>query len=54
MLYVFIPVGLIFVFLLYSMYLVVIRKDYKTFKSVFYPGIFFILLWIGIYYILID
>jgi len=52
MLYILIPVGLIVVFIGYSLYLLVI-KDFPRFKSVFYPGAVFVGLWIGIYYLLL-
>lgn len=48
--YPFLPIGLIAVFFVYIAYLLFVKKDIKKFKTVFYPGMFFIALWAIIYY----
>ncbi len=50
MLYPLLPIGLIAVFIVYIAYLLFVKKDIKKFKTVLYPGIFFIALWGIIYY----
>jgi len=52
MTYVFIPIGLIIVFIIYVLYLLFIRKDLKKVKTVLYPGLVFIAIWVAIYYFL--
>lgn len=49
MTYPFIPIGLIITFIVYVSYLLFIKKDLKRLKTVLYPGLFFIAVWIGIY-----
>lgn len=49
MVYSFIPFGLIVVFFGYIIYLLLIKKDIKMFKTVLYPGLFFIAIWAVIY-----
>ncbi|HPF10874.1 MAG TPA: hypothetical protein PLP62_05440 [Flavobacteriaceae bacterium] len=49
-----ISIGLTAVFVVVLLYLLVIKKDLKTFKSVLYPGLFFIGVWILIYYALLH
>ncbi len=53
MIYPFIPIGLIAVFAVVILYLLIIKKDMKKVKSVLYPGLFFIGIWIVIYYFLL-
>ncbi len=54
MTYLFIPFGLIAVFLIYILYLIIFRKDRKQLKSALYPGLFFIAIWVGVYYFLLK
>jgi FtsH-binding integral membrane protein len=54
MTYPFIPIGLIAVFIVYVVYLLLIKKDLKQLRSVIYPGLFFIAIWAVIYYILLT
>ncbi|TDS53829.1 hypothetical protein C8P70_12726 [Myroides indicus] len=49
MLYPFISVGLVVVFVLYTLYVLLVKKDMKKFKTIFYPGLFFIAVWGAIY-----
>lgn len=51
MTYPFIPIGLIAVFVVVILYLLIIKKDMKLFKTVLYPGLFFIVIW-GVIYLL--
>ena len=53
MMYPFIPIGLIAVFIVYVLYLLIIKKDIKKLKTVLYPGLFFIAIWAVIYYFLL-
>ena len=50
MTYPLIPIGLIAVFVVAVLYLLIIKKDMKKVKSVLYPGLFFIGIWVVIYY----
>lgn len=52
--YPFIPAGLIAVFIIYVLYLLLIKKDTRKFKAVLYPGVFFIAVWGVIYYFLLK
>lgn len=54
MTYPFIAVGLIAVFIAYILYLLLIKKDFKTFRSVIYPGLLFIVIWGIIFYFLLK
>ncbi len=55
MLYPFITVGLTAVFVLYVLYLGLIRKNLKAkMKTVVYPGLFFIATWTVIYILLLK
>ncbi len=54
MTYPFIPIGLIAVFIVYILYLLIIKKDIKKLKSVLYPGLFFIVIWAVIYFFLLK
>ncbi len=47
-----IPLILIALFLGYVVYLVVRKKDAKTIKSILYPGLFFIGVWIPLFFFL--
>ena len=53
MMYPFIPIGLTAVFIVYVLYLLIIKKDIKKLKTVLYPGLFFIAIWAVIYYFLL-
>lgn len=53
MTYPFITVGLIAVFLVYVLYLLLIKKDNKRLKATLFPGLFFIVAWLIIYYFLL-
>jgi hypothetical protein len=50
MTYPFIPIGLIALFIAYVLYLLLIKKDRKRLKTVLYPGLSFIAIWVVIYY----
>ena len=52
MTYPFIPIIFIAVFLVYILYLLIIKKDVKLFKTVFSVGIFFIATWVVLYFFL--
>lgn len=54
MTYPFIPIGLIAIFIVYVLYLLLIKKDIKKLKSILYPGLFFIAIWVVIYYFLLK
>jgi len=54
MTYPFIPLGILCVFIVYVLYLLLIKKDIKRFKAVFYPVLFFIVIWGVIYYFLLK
>lgn len=53
MTYPFIPIGLIAVFVGVILYLLIFNRDMKKVKAVLYPGLFFIAVWIGIYFLLL-
>ncbi len=46
----FIPIGLIAIFIIYILYLVIIKQDIKRAKLFLYPGLFFIAVWAVIYF----
>lgn len=50
----YIPIIVIALFVIYALYILLIKKDSKRFKAVFYPGVFFIAIWIVIYYFLLK
>jgi hypothetical protein len=52
--YPFIPLILIPIFIGYVLYLLLVKKDTKKFRSVIVPGLFFIALWVVIYYFLLK
>jgi hypothetical protein len=54
MTYPFIPIGLIAVLVIYILYLLLIKKDKKKVKTVLYPSLFFIGIWIVIYYFILK
>ena len=54
MTYPFIPIGLIAIFIVYVLYLLLIKKDIKKLKSNLNPGLFFIAIWVVIYYFLLK
>ena len=45
-----IPIGLAAIFIIYVLYLLIIRKDIKKLNTVLYPGLFFIAIWAIMYY----
>ena len=49
MTYPFIAIGLTAVFIVYILYLLLIKKDIKKFKAVLLPGLVFIAIWAIIY-----
>ncbi|HUH34546.1 MAG TPA: hypothetical protein VL022_01815 [Moheibacter sp.] len=51
MIYSIIPIVFIAVFVLYALYLILIKKDGAKFKSILVPGLVFIALWGLIYYL---
>lgn len=55
MFYPYIPIGLFFVFLVYVLYLILIKKNFRAkFRSEIIPGILFFVLWGCIYYFLMK
>jgi len=55
MTYAFIPLGLIAIFVLYVLYLAIIKKNIKSkMQTVVLPCLFFIAIWGGIYYFLLK
>jgi len=54
MTYPFAPIGLIAIFIVYVLYLLLIKKDIKTLKSILYPGLSFVAIWGVIYYFLLK
>lgn len=55
MTYVFIPLGLIVVFIFYILYLAFVKKNLRAnIKTVLLPGLFFIAMWSIIYYLLLK
>jgi hypothetical protein len=50
MTYPFIAIGLTAVFIVYTLYLLLIKKDIKKFKTVLLPGLVFIAIWAVLYY----
>ncbi len=50
MTYPFIPIGILALFIIYILYLLIVKKDIKKFKEVLYPGLFFLAIWGIIYY----
>lgn len=53
MTYSLIPIGLIAVFVLYVLYLLIIKKDKKQLQTVLYPGVLFIATWAIIYFFML-
>jgi hypothetical protein len=45
------PIFFIGLFVVYLLYLLIIRKDNQSFKKVFFPGLFFIGIWAVLYLI---
>jgi hypothetical protein len=49
---IFIPVIMIFLFGAYVLYLALVKKDLKNnLQTIVYPGVFFIVIWIGCYFL---
>ena len=53
MTYPFVPIGLIAIFIVYVLYLLLIKKDIKMLKSILYQGLPFVAIWGIIYYFLL-
>lgn len=49
MTYPFIPIGLIAIYIVYVLYLLIVKKDIKKINSILYPGLFFVAIW-GVFY----
>jgi hypothetical protein len=54
MTYLFIPIGLIAIYIVYLLYLLLVKKDIKKINSILYPGLFFIAIWVFIYFFLLK
>ncbi|MDQ0477152.1 preprotein translocase subunit YajC [Chryseobacterium sp. MDT2-18] len=54
MAYLILPVLLTVVFIVYVLYLIFIKKDKEQLKSVYFPGVLFIVIWAAIYYFLLK
>ncbi len=54
MTYPFAPIAFKSIFIVYVLYLLVIKKDMKKIKTVLYPALFFIAIWVVIYYCLLK
>jgi hypothetical protein len=54
MTYPFIAIGLTAVFIVYILYLLLIKKDIKKFKAVLFPALLFIAIWAVIYFALLK
>lgn len=52
MTYIFIPVGLLLVLAVYTLYLFA-KRDFKQLKIIAFPSLFFMVVWAGIYYFLL-
>ncbi|MBP7514446.1 MAG: hypothetical protein KA791_07855 [Flavobacteriales bacterium] len=50
MLRLYIPLGLIAVFVGYVLYLLILKKDRKHLKAFLHPGLLFIGIWVVLYY----
>ena len=50
MLYLYIPLGLIAVFVVFILYLLIVKKDRKQVKAFLYPGLLFIGVWAVLYW----
>lgn len=53
MTYLFIPIGLTAVFIIYMLYIILFKEEKSKLKAIAYPGLLFIVIWIIIYYFLI-
>lgn len=54
MLYPFITIGLLVAFIGYLLYVLLIKKDRAKLKTVLFPGIFFIGVWVVMYYMIVE
>lgn len=54
MTYPFIPIGLIAIYIVYVLYLLLVKKDIIKIKSILYPGLFFVAIWAVIYFFLLK
>jgi len=53
MTFIFIPIGLLIVLVIYALYLIA-KKDFRQLKAIAYPSLFFLAVWAGIYYFLLK
>ena len=53
MIYTFIPIGLIAIYIVYVLFLLLVKKDMKKINSILYPGLFFVATWGVIYFFLL-
>ena len=54
MLYTLLPILLIAIFIVYVLFLLIVRKDIKKLRIALYPGLTFIAVWAVIYYFLLK
>jgi hypothetical protein len=54
MTYPFISIGLIAIYIVYVLYLLIVKKDIKKINSILYPGLFFVAIWGVIYFFLLK
>lgn len=54
MIYTFIPIGLIAIYIVYVLFLLLVKKDMKKINSILYPGLFFVATWGVIYFFLLK
>lgn len=51
MLYPFMTIGFLIVFIVYVLYLALMKKLKQNISTVVYPGLFFISVWAGLYFL---
>lgn len=49
--YALIPFALIAIFIVYILYLLIFKRDTEKIKSILYPGLFFTLVWVVVYWL---
>lgn len=54
MTYPLLPIGLIAAFLAYVGYVLLFKRDKKFMKQLWLPGVFFIVVWAVVYYLLLK
>lgn len=54
MLYIYIPLIIIAVFIIYSLYVLLIEKNPKKLKPLIFPVITFIIIWVIFYYFILK